>query len=199
MPYTVVTAAYHMWWGGFSSPARFIGATLLVFAVPLAAAWASATQAATRAVQAAILGVSAGVAAMLLAVEHGAFGFNVRGVEAPWLAWASQMADLTRAVPSLFRHGPAIALAEAAVWTAALTLAWLAARAAARAGSLKPGAAALAALCGLGIAVTGAVGGELAHRSRERNASDLRAIAHAGGCRHAPRCARRGAGIAAGR
>ncbi len=113
VPYTVVTAAYHMWWGGYSSPARFIGATLLVFAVPIAAARSSATQAATRAVQAAILGVSAGVAAMLLAVEHGAFGFNVRGVEAPLLAWASQMADLTRAVPSLFRHGPAIALAEA--------------------------------------------------------------------------------------
>jgi len=156
VPYAVVTAAYHMWWGGFSSPARFIGATLLIFAVPIAAAWSSATQAATRAVQAAALGVSAGITAMLLAAERGEFVFNVRGVEAPWLAWASQMADLTRAVPSLFRQGPAVAAAEAAVWTAAVTIAWIAARAAARAGSLKPGSATLAAVCALGIAVTGA-------------------------------------------
>ena len=33
VPYAVVTAAYHMWWGGYSSPARFIGATLLILAV----------------------------------------------------------------------------------------------------------------------------------------------------------------------
>ena len=154
VPYAVVTAAYHMWWGGFSSPARFIGATLLLFAVPIAAAWAAATHVATRAVQAAALGVSAGIAVMLLAVERGAFVFNVRGAEALWLAWSSQMADLTRVAPSLFRHGPLVALAEAAVWTAALVAAWIAARAAARAGSFKPGSAALAVLCSLGLAVT---------------------------------------------
>ncbi len=62
---------------------------------------------------------------MLPAVERGAFVFNVRDTAAPWLVWASQMADLTRAVPSLFRHGPGTALAEAAVWAAALTGAWL--------------------------------------------------------------------------
>ena len=45
-----------MWWGGFSSPARFIGATLLVFAVPAASAWASTTHAVTRTVQAVALG-----------------------------------------------------------------------------------------------------------------------------------------------
>jgi hypothetical protein len=153
VPYAAVTAMYQMWWGGFSSPARFIGATLLVCAVPLAAAWASARHAATRAVQAVALGISVGITVMLLAVERGEFAFNVRGVDAPWLAWASQMADLTRAVPSLFRHGPGVALAEAGVWTAALLGAWLAARSAARAGRLRPGASALAAVCALGLAV----------------------------------------------
>ncbi|MFO7694181.1 MAG: hypothetical protein R6V57_13925 [Vicinamibacterales bacterium] len=156
VPYAVVTAMYHMWWGGFSSPARFIGATLLLFAVPAASAWASATHAVTRTVQAAALGVSAGISVMLVAVDRGAFAFNVRGVEAPWLAWASQMADLAHAVPSLFRHGPLTALAEAAVWMAAVVGAWLAARAAARAGALEAGSAALVALCAVGIAVTAA-------------------------------------------
>jgi len=158
-PYAVVTAMYHMWWGGLSSPARFVGATLLLFALPLAAAWSATRHAATRAVQAVALGVSAGIAVMLLSVEGGEFVFNVRDVAAPWLAWASQMADLTHAVPSLFRHGPLIALAEAAVWSSALLGAWLAARFVSRAGGLKPGAAGLVVLCAIGIAVTtGAAG-----------------------------------------
>jgi len=159
LPYTVVTAMYHMWWGGFSSPARFIGSTLLLFALPLAAARAAATHAATRALQSAALGVSAGITVMLLAAERGTFVFNVRDAAAPWLAWASQMADLTRAVPSLFRHGPMTALAEVAIWTAALLTAWLASRLAAQAGRLAAGASALVVMTALGAAVmVGAAG-----------------------------------------
>ena len=154
LPYAVVTAMYHMWWGGFSSPARFIGATLLLFAVPLAAAWAATTHAATRAVEAVALAVSVGITAMLLAVERGEFVLNVRDTASPWLTWASQMADLTRAVPSLFRHGPLIAAAEAAVWTASLLGAWVVARAVSRAWGVKPGASALVSLCAIGAAVT---------------------------------------------
>jgi hypothetical protein len=159
LPYTVVTAMYHMWWGGFSSPARFIGPTLLLFALPLAAARASATCAATRAVQAVALGVSAGIAAMLLAVEGGAFVFNVRDIAAPWLVWASQLADLTRAVPSLFRHGPAVALAESTIWTAAVAGAWIAARAISRARRWSPGSTVLFTLVALGVTVTAAAAG----------------------------------------
>ena len=159
VPYGVVTAMYHMWWGGFSSPARFIGATLLLSALPFAAAWAATTHAATRAVQAITLAASVGITVMLLAVERGEFVFNVRAAAAPWLVWASQMADLTRAVPSLFRHGPLIAAAAAALWTAALPGAWVVARVVERAGGLKPGATALVSLCAVGAAVTlGAAG-----------------------------------------
>jgi hypothetical protein len=158
-PYTVVTAMYHMWWGGFSSPARFIGSTLLLFALPLAAARAATTRAATRTVQAAALGVSAGIAAMLLAVERGAFVFNVRDVAAPWLVWGSQMADLTRAVPSLFRHGPAIALGEASLWSAAFLCAWLVSRAASARWRLAAGATALLTLIAMSVAVTAGTSG----------------------------------------
>jgi hypothetical protein len=156
-PYTVVTAMYHMWWGGFSSPARFIGATLPLFALPIAAAWAHGTSTATRAFQAAALGLTAGISAMLVAVEHGSFVFNVRGVEAPWLAWASQLADLTRAVPSLFRHEPATAMAEVAVWMAAILLAWGLCRAAARRARLTAGSTTLLGLLLLGAGATAAV------------------------------------------
>ena len=159
VPYTVVTAMYHMWWGGFSSPARFIGATLLLYALPLASARATATCAATRTLQSAALGVSVGIAAMLLAVEGGAFAFNVRDVAAPFLVWASQMADLAQATPSLFRDGPAIALAAVALWTVALTAAWLVSRLLERVGGLLPGASALLTLGAISAAVTaGAVG-----------------------------------------
>lgn len=153
VPYTIVTAMYHMWWGGFSSPARFIGSTLLLFALPLAAAWASARSPATKTLQSVALGVSAGITAMLLVAERGSFVFNVRDVASPWLAWASQMADLTRAVPSLFRHGPATAMAEIMVWSAAVLTAWLASRLAARAWRLTQGASALVTLCALAGAV----------------------------------------------
>jgi hypothetical protein len=149
-PYTIVTAMYHMWWGGFSSPARFIGATLPLFALPIAGAWAYGTGTASRAFQAAALGVTAGIAAMLVAVEHGSFVFNVRGMEAPWLAWASQAADLTRAVPSLFRHGPATAIAEVAVWTAAILSAWGVCHIVARRARLTAGSTTLLGLLLLG-------------------------------------------------
>jgi hypothetical protein len=154
VPYTIVTAMYHMWWGGFSSPARFIGCTLLLFALPLAAAWASARNAATKTLQSIALGVSAGIAAMLLVAERGSFVFNVRDVASPWLAWASQMADLTRAVPSLFRHGPATASLEAAAWSAAVVAAWLGSRLAVRAWRLTAGASALLTMIALSAAVT---------------------------------------------
>jgi hypothetical protein len=183
VPYAVVTAMYHMWWGGFSSPARFIGATLLLFALPLAAAWAATTHAATRAVQAIALAASVGITVMLLAVERGEFVFNVRDAAAPWLAWASQMADLTRAVPSLFRHGPLIAAAEAAVWTAALLGAWVVARLVSRAAGLKPGATALFSLCAIGAAATAGAAGtwriEGASGTRV-TAGQLRTLAAAG-------------------
>ena len=157
VPYAFVTAMYHMWWGGFSSPARFIGATLPLFALPIAAAWAYGATAATRAFQAAALGVTAGITAMLLAAEHGSFVFNVRGIEAPWLVWASQLADLARAVPSLFRHGPATAMAEAAVWAGALLSAWGACRLVARYARLTAGSTVLLGLLLLGAAATAAV------------------------------------------
>ncbi len=152
VPYALVTAMYHMWWGGYSSPARFIGATLLLFSLPMAAAWSAARHAATRSFQAVTLAVSAALAAMLVTVAGGAFAFDARHMVAPWLVWAGQIADLAHGAPGLFRAGPWTALGEAGVWAAALSVAWLAARMAERERRFQPGAAALVLLCALGLA-----------------------------------------------
>jgi hypothetical protein len=154
VPYSIATGMYFMWWGGFSSPARFIGATLLVFSLPAAAAWAAASRPATRSLQCILLGVSVAIAVTLLVVEGGAFVFNVRDVLAPAMVWAGQVADLGRGGPSLFRLTPWAASAEAAVWVGALVAAWLGARAAAGDGRLQRGSAALAILGALGLAVS---------------------------------------------
>ena len=152
VPYALVTAAYHMWWGGFSSPARFVGSTLLLFSAPAAAGWAGASQAASRRSAAVALSVSLALAVLFVGAERGAFAFNARDVAAPWLVWLGQTADFARGAPSLFRPDAATAFAEAAIWFAALGAAWLAVRWLERAVRLGPGAAALTLLCGFGLA-----------------------------------------------
>ena len=155
VPYTVVTAAYYMWWGGFSSPARFIGATLLIFSLPAATAWAEARRAATRSLQWVALGASLAIALGLVSVEGGSFVFNVRDTVAPALVWAGRVADLAHGVPGLFRLAPTTALAEASVWALAVAAAWLAARAIGGGGGrLTPGSVALVVLCALGAAAS---------------------------------------------
>jgi len=158
VPYALVTAMYHMWWGGFSSPARFIGATFLLFALPAAMARAAAGQAVTRALQAAALGISLVAAGMLVTVERGQFAFNVRAETAPWLVWSGQIADLARGVPSLFRLGFVPAMWEVGIWALAIGGAWMAARAVARVARLRAGTAGLALLCAQAIAASVALG-----------------------------------------
>ena len=158
VPYALVTAMYHMWWGGVSSPARFIGATFLLFALPAAMAWVAARDAVTRSLQGITLGVSVALAAMLVAVERGQFAFNVRDTAAPWLVWFGQIADVAHGVPSLFRLQPAPALLQIAVWVAAACAAWLVARAIGHARRLQPGAATLLLLCAMSLAITVSLG-----------------------------------------
>jgi hypothetical protein len=158
VPYALVTAMYHMWWGGFSSPARFIGATFLLFALPAAMAWAAAGQAVTRGFQAAALGISLVAATMLVAVERGQFAFNVRDTAAPWLVWLGQIADVARGLPSLFRLGPVPASWEVGIWTMAVAGAWMAARAVAGVTRLRAGTAGLALLCAQAVAASVALG-----------------------------------------
>jgi len=154
VPYALVTAMYHMWWGGFSSPARFIGATFLLFSLPAAMAWVAARAPVTRSLQAITLGISVALAAMLLAAESGQFAFNIRDTTAPWLVWFGQIADVAHGVPSLFRLQPGAAAVEIAVWIIAACVAWVGARLMATSRHLRPGAATLGLLCAMALAIT---------------------------------------------
>jgi len=129
VPYLMVTSMYHMWWGGFSSPARFAGSTLLLLAVPAAMAFAAAREAATRTAQIALLALSVGMTLLLLWTDRGLFCFNTRDQVAPWLVWMGQVADLARGWPSLFRSTAGVAAAGGLTWAAALALAWAVTRA----------------------------------------------------------------------
>ena len=116
--------------------------------------------------------VSVGIAVMLLTVERGEFVFNVRDVEAPWLVWASQMADLAHARPepvparTVDRTGRGGGLDGGAVRAPGSPRAC-----AERERRFRPGAAALVLLCALGLAVDGVARGRLAHRRRRRHRS----------------------------
>lgn len=125
VPYGLVTAAYHMWWGGHSSPARFLGPVMLACAAPLAVAWAASRHPATRLLQGGLLAASLLGAATLTWAEQGRLIFNVRDGLALWAVWATRIVDLARGLPSWFRLDPSVALASAAAWVGLVIAAWL--------------------------------------------------------------------------
>lgn len=119
VPYSLAAAAYQMWWGGYSAPARFLVPTLLPLAIPAAVWFASATRSSR------VLGLGALFASLLItgtlaAVRHGALIFNVRDGAARWLLWISPVVDLTVGLPSSFQNRPPVVLAHAAIWAVAV-------------------------------------------------------------------------------
>jgi hypothetical protein len=124
VPYTVVSSMYHMWWGGHSSPARFLGSLMLVCAIPLAAAWKAGPHPATRTLQLSLLALSLTMAGMFAWVDRGQLVFNVRDGLALWAVWASRGADIASGLPSVFRTPTATALCAAMTWLAVSAAAW---------------------------------------------------------------------------
>jgi hypothetical protein len=124
-PYVAAVAGFHMWWGGQSSPARFLVPVLLPLALPLAAWWTQATSRTARAVTLLLLVASVCLTAALVLVDHGGLIYNARDGHALWLLAADPSVNLTYAFPSLFQAGPAAAWVVAAAWFVAATLGWL--------------------------------------------------------------------------
>ena len=125
VPYLAAVAAFHMWWGGRSSPSRFLVPVLLPLALPLAAWWAHATSRTARAVTLLLLGASLGLAAAFVLVDHGALVYNSRDGHALWLLAADPSVNLTYALPSFFQGTPAAAWRTAGAWLLVATLGWL--------------------------------------------------------------------------
>jgi hypothetical protein len=125
VPYLISVTYLRMWWGGWSVPVRFTVPVLMLGGIFAAIAWRRMTERGTRAASVAALLVTAFTTLMLAFVERGQLAFNVRDGVALWLEWLSPLADLPRGFPSFFR-GPMASLAlHAAVWMAALGIAWL--------------------------------------------------------------------------
>jgi hypothetical protein len=128
VPYLLVTAMYHMWWAGGSSPARFAVPLLLLLAVPGAWLWHDARHAATRGMAIALLVASAGISLSLVVVDAGRLAYNFRDGYSLAAERLSPIVDLPRGMPSFFRQSPAGAVARATIWLAAMWSAWLALR-----------------------------------------------------------------------
>lgn len=126
-PYVLAVAGFHMWWGGRSSPVRFLVPILLPMALPIAAWMASPGRGRTgRAAASVLLGTSLLITAAFVLVDRGALVYNSRDGHALWLLAASAAANLTFAVPSLFQGGPAAAWVTAAGWLGSAVLVVLA-------------------------------------------------------------------------
>lgn len=125
--YLAAVSAYHMWWGGWSAPARFAVPAMLTLGVPAGVCWAESRRAG-RAVCVALLALSALITATMTLARGGRLIFNSRDGFARWLDFIAPNVDLPAALPSFFRGDPRLALSQAAVWLLALGVVILALR-----------------------------------------------------------------------
>ncbi len=132
--YLFTVAAYRMWWGGLSAPARFLVPIVLPLAPLVAVGWHSLRTAASRHLALVALAVSLALTTVLVVAEHGALAYNARDGQARWAAWASPLVDLSAGLPAAHRDAPWVVTRDAVVWLAFATLAWAAWRALERRG-----------------------------------------------------------------
>ena len=116
---TLLTGASFVWWGGTSSPARFLVPVLPVLALCIAMWWSRAT-AWSRTAGAAAIGVGAVVTAATAFADRGRFVINVPDARHSIFEWANGIVDLPAALPSLFRPDTGLAqeAAIASLWLA---------------------------------------------------------------------------------
>jgi hypothetical protein len=116
---TLLTGASFVWWGGTSSPARFLVPVLPVLALCLSVWWSRAT-AWSKAVGAAALGLGAAITAAAAFAERGRFVINAPDGRHSIFEWANPLVDLPAAMPSLFRPEtvPAQEAVMALLWAA---------------------------------------------------------------------------------
>lgn len=100
--YLIASATYWMWWAGVpATPARLATATLPIFAVPLALAWARC-RAEMRPALVMTLAITIALSVLVIGVDRGGLAWNVRDAEARWLEWLGPVVNLPRGWPSFF-------------------------------------------------------------------------------------------------
>jgi hypothetical protein len=105
---TLLIAATFVWWGGTSSPARFLVPVLPVCAVAVALWWTRATPL-TRAVSVAFIAVGAFVAGAAAFADDGAYVTTDPDGRFTIYERLNQLVLVSDALPSLFREGAATA------------------------------------------------------------------------------------------
>jgi hypothetical protein len=118
--YFVAVAEFHMWWGGYSAPARFLVPLTLLLAIPMAIAFARSRGVVARLIAIGMLVVSLTMTSTIAAIDRGALLINTRDGASLLLLWLSPAVNLTLALPSLFQNPPAIVVQHSAIWFAAL-------------------------------------------------------------------------------
>jgi len=116
VPYTIAVACYRMWWGGHSSPGRFIVPILIVLGVPCGVLWQRLRGPLARALLVSLLAASVGLALALAWSARGELVYNFRDGISLWVEAASPIANVPLALPSLFRHSVSTAWTIAMVW-----------------------------------------------------------------------------------
>ena len=170
VPYAAAVASYHMWWGGRSTPGRFLVPLLLPAGVLVAAAWASGRLRPWRPAIAALLAVSLAISAWMAFGSRGALAYNTRDGVSRWLDRVAPLVDLPLAAPSLFRVPWTEAWMFAGAWAAACALPLALVLAVRRRRSGPPSAAAASApssvavlsAAGLGVSLGSTLGWAIA-------------------------------------
>jgi hypothetical protein len=114
---TLLTGASFVWWGGTSSPARFLVPVLPVAALSLALWWSRANRW-RRTAAAATIALGAVVTAVAGFADRGRYVINAPDARHSIFEWANGIVDLPAALPSLFRPGASLAheAGIASVW-----------------------------------------------------------------------------------
>lgn len=119
VPYALAVAAFQMWWGGTSSPARFLVPVVLPLAIPAGLWFLQADRRGGRLLGLAALAVSLAMTVTIALVQRGALLYNARDGASRLLRWLSPSVNISTGLPSVFQHGSANALLHAIVWLAA--------------------------------------------------------------------------------
>jgi hypothetical protein len=120
--YGLVVGSFQMWWGGSSSPARFIVPILLPLAIPAGGWFASRRGLTGRLLGLGALTVSLIATVTVAIVDHGILLYNVRDGASRLLTWLSPLANLSSALPSVFQTTPVATFANALIWIGAIAL-----------------------------------------------------------------------------
>ena len=118
--YLLAASAFHMWWGGSSSAARFAVPVLPLLALPGAWLWKGAARSATRAAGVVTLMISLAMTTILVTVDRGRLAYNDRDGISRLAEWMNPVVDLPGGLPSFLRHTPATAASYAAIWVMAM-------------------------------------------------------------------------------